>query len=337
MRLGRDGADQARTPIPLHFEIDGARSEVTVDMEKSPFELKDYRIPLESKQPRSWGKVTIPSGLGAIERLVLYGNDGAWTQQIRGPYGLYISAGTQFLQCYNGNFGLVFEVNAAGDGQWANNSFGGIGSGNASFISNGPWGNWAIHANGQTHGIRAVGTSVAVQCVGRFEQSGGNSELNGLLQVNGGMGGSAWSLSVYNANQTTACFGVRDDGRIWIPNIGTSASATGSLFRSSANQLIYELTSSGRYKRDIRSIARQQARRVVAQLRAVSFKSKCPDDDPNLTHYGMIAEEVAAVDPSLATFDNDGRPKSVNYDRIGMLLLPLVQEILGMNEPEGTW
>jgi hypothetical protein len=40
---------------------------VMVEMQKSPYELKDYRIPLESKQPRSWGKVTIPADLNAAD------------------------------------------------------------------------------------------------------------------------------------------------------------------------------------------------------------------------------------------------------------------------------
>lgn len=67
VKLAREGEDQSRTSIPVHFEIDGARSEAMVEMEKSPYELKDYRIPLESKQPRSWGKVTIPADLNAAD------------------------------------------------------------------------------------------------------------------------------------------------------------------------------------------------------------------------------------------------------------------------------
>ncbi|HXY33112.1 MAG TPA: BatA domain-containing protein [Planctomycetaceae bacterium] len=67
VRLAREGEDQSRASIPLHFEIDGARTEVMVEMDKSPYELKDYRIPLESKQPRSWGKVTIPADLNPAD------------------------------------------------------------------------------------------------------------------------------------------------------------------------------------------------------------------------------------------------------------------------------
>jgi Aerotolerance regulator N-terminal len=67
VRLAREGDDQSRASIPLRFEIDGARSEVMVEMDKTPYDLKDYRIPLESKQPRSWGKVTIPADLNPAD------------------------------------------------------------------------------------------------------------------------------------------------------------------------------------------------------------------------------------------------------------------------------
>ena len=45
----------------MQFEIDGARSEVTVEMTGPTFELKDHRIPLERRPERGWGKVSIPA------------------------------------------------------------------------------------------------------------------------------------------------------------------------------------------------------------------------------------------------------------------------------------
>src|SRR5580704_16269949 len=67
VRLAPVGKNQSKASIPLRFEIDGARSEVMVEMDKTPYDLKDYRIPLESKQPRSWGKVTIPADLNPAD------------------------------------------------------------------------------------------------------------------------------------------------------------------------------------------------------------------------------------------------------------------------------
>ncbi|MCX7419764.1 MAG: BatA domain-containing protein [Planctomycetia bacterium] len=45
--------------IPIHFEIEGARSEVVVEMTAAQFELKDHRIPIERSRERGWGKVSI--------------------------------------------------------------------------------------------------------------------------------------------------------------------------------------------------------------------------------------------------------------------------------------
>jgi Aerotolerance regulator N-terminal len=61
LRLSREGGSAARESIPVHFEIDGARSELTIEMTGPTFELKDHRIPLERSHVRGWGKVSIPA------------------------------------------------------------------------------------------------------------------------------------------------------------------------------------------------------------------------------------------------------------------------------------
>src|SRR5208283_3885040 len=61
LRLSREGGSEARESIPVHFEIDGARSELTIEMTGPTFELKNHRIPLERSHVRGWGKVSIPA------------------------------------------------------------------------------------------------------------------------------------------------------------------------------------------------------------------------------------------------------------------------------------
>jgi len=61
LRLSREGGSAERESIPVHFEIDGARSELTIEMTGPTFELKDHRIPLERSHVRGWGKVSIPA------------------------------------------------------------------------------------------------------------------------------------------------------------------------------------------------------------------------------------------------------------------------------------
>src|SRR5690606_7955235 len=47
--------------LPVTFEIEGARSELTVDLVGAETVIKDHSIPLESDRVRGWGRVTIPA------------------------------------------------------------------------------------------------------------------------------------------------------------------------------------------------------------------------------------------------------------------------------------
>jgi hypothetical protein len=47
--------------VPLQFEIEGARSELTVEMVGPQFDLQDHRIPIERTRERGWGRVSIPA------------------------------------------------------------------------------------------------------------------------------------------------------------------------------------------------------------------------------------------------------------------------------------
>ena len=61
LRIHREGGGDARESIPVHFEIEGARSEVMVELVGAQAELKDHRIPLEKGRDRGWGRVSIPA------------------------------------------------------------------------------------------------------------------------------------------------------------------------------------------------------------------------------------------------------------------------------------
>lgn len=139
-------------------------------------------------------------------------------------------------------------------------------------------------------------------------------------------------------------FAIRgSDGAVDFPNLIVSTAvltANAYIWPDTTNGQLFRLTSSGRYKRDIESVRRERARELIGKLRVVSYRSNtelCTHDDPDATHYGLIAEEVARIDPALADYDDEGNPQSVNYNGIAMLLLPLVQEILGLAEPAATY
>ena len=58
--IAREGGGDRRESIPVQFEIDGARSELTVEMAGPKFELKDHRIPLERSHVRGLGQGVDP-------------------------------------------------------------------------------------------------------------------------------------------------------------------------------------------------------------------------------------------------------------------------------------
>jgi hypothetical protein len=61
VQLAREGGAGEKESVPIQFEIDGARSEVSVELAAGRAELKDYRIPLEKGRERGWGRVSIPA------------------------------------------------------------------------------------------------------------------------------------------------------------------------------------------------------------------------------------------------------------------------------------
>jgi hypothetical protein len=61
LKLKREGSADAALSVPVQFEIDGARSELTIEMSGSTYELKDHSIPIEATRERGWGKVSLPA------------------------------------------------------------------------------------------------------------------------------------------------------------------------------------------------------------------------------------------------------------------------------------
>jgi len=59
--LSREGQAEGKTTVPVELQIEGARSQLNVDMAGPQYELKDYRIALEGKRERGWGRVSIPA------------------------------------------------------------------------------------------------------------------------------------------------------------------------------------------------------------------------------------------------------------------------------------
>jgi hypothetical protein len=64
-----------------------------------------------------------------------------------------------------------------------------------------------------------------------------------------------------------------------------------------------------------------KASEVLFALKPVSFRYKKEVDPMRSLSFGLIAEEVAEVDPDLVTPDRAGKPETVRYEAVNAMLL----------------
>ena len=79
------------------------------------------------------------------------------------------------------------------------------------------------------------------------------------------------------------------------------------------------VTSSARYKEKIEPM--KDASAAILSLRPVTFRYKKELDPEGTRQCGLVAEEVAKVDPDLVANDDSGKPYTVRYEAVNAMLL----------------
>ena len=108
-------------------------------------------------------------------------------------------------------------------------------------------------------------------------------------------------------------------GTTWLDNIfgvSTVSGTTAAVVVSDGGQL-GTVASSERFKKDIATM--EKASEAILSLRPVTFHYKT--DTKSAPQFGLIAEEVAKVDPALVLPDKEGKPYTVRYDAVNAMLL----------------
>ncbi len=88
----------------------------------------------------------------------------------------------------------------------------------------------------------------------------------------------------------------------------------------SSSFTIGNCSSSVRYKEAVANW--NASREILSRLRPVSFQWKASGD----SDIGLVAEEVAEIEPLLVTYNDKGEIEGVKYDRIGVVLVNVVKE-----------
>ena len=99
--------------------------------------------------------------------------------------------------------------------------------------------------------------------------------------------------------------------------------------------LLGHLSSSRRYKEGIKPM--DKASEVLFALKPVTYRYKKEVDQTQSPAYGLIAEEVAEVNPHLVARNSQGQPESVHYEMVNaMLLNEFLKEHKNVEEQQGT-
>ncbi|QQS42756.1 MAG: tail fiber domain-containing protein [Acidobacteriota bacterium] len=117
-------------------------------------------------------------------------------------------------------------------------------------------------------------------------------------------------------------------GRLTVSTLGPAGST--SLCRNAGNE-IAACSSSIRYKSNLSQFS--NGLEIVSRLRPMTFTWK----DSGIADLGLVAEEVAGIEPLLTTQNTEGQVEGVKYDRIAVVLVNAVnqqQRIIDQQETE---
>ncbi len=167
-------------------------------------------------------------------------------------------------------------------------------------------GNTAIGRSALLNNTTGAGNIVVGDGAGFFLEQGAN--LN-IVIGNDGTASDDGTIRIGNTNHTRAFIaGIRE--------VTTGINDAINVVIDSAGQL-GTLSSSRRFKKEIKPM--DKASEAILALKPVTFQYK--SDGTNTPQFGLIAEEVAEVNPDLVVRDKNGEIYTVRYDAVNAMLL----------------
>ena len=164
--------------------------------------------------------------------------------------------------------------------------------------------NTACGASALNH-ITTGGFNIAL---GQFAGANLTTGSNNIEIGHAGFAGDHDTIRIGGSNG----IGTFIDGIYGVSQVGPSL----AVYVSSGGQLVTS-SSSRRFKKEIKPM--DEVSEAILALKPVTFHYKT--DKTNTPQFGLIAEEVAAVNPDLVVLDKEGKPYSVRYDQVNAMLL----------------
>ena len=165
-------------------------------------------------------------------------------------------------------------------------------------------------------GDTAMGTNVS----GNFNTMVGNRAGAGLTSgddniyigatAGSGVTSENGTIRIGDPNFVAACY---------IAGINGQTANGGAAVFVDANGKLGTVTSSARFKDDIKPM--DNASESILALRPVTFRYKKQIDVNGAPQFGLVAEDVAKVNPDLVINGRDGKPYTVRYEAVNAMLL----------------
>ena len=181
-------------------------------------------------------------------------------------------------------------------------------------------------AGNTASGFQALHNNRGSFNIGLGNQAGKNLTIgNRNIDIgNGGVAGESNTIRIGNIQTATYIVGIS----------GSTATGGAAVFVAS-NGKLGTVTSSRRFKKDIADM--DAASEALLALRPVTFRYKPELDKAGIPQYGLVAEEVAEVNPDLVVRDEKGEIYTVRYEAVNaMLLNEFLKEHRKVQQQEAT-
>jgi len=182
--------------------------------------------------------------------------------------------------------------------------------------SNSAFGTEALRNNANGNANTAIGNLALTRCKGSNNIALGASAGVNIKQAdnnidlgNAGVSGDSNTIRI-GSNLQTQTFISGISGTTVAGGVGVIIDSTGKLGT---------VTSSARYKKNIQPMDR--ASEKILALHPVTFEYKEELDPKGIPQFGLVAEDVAKVNPDLVARDEQGKPYTVRYEAVNAMLL----------------
>jgi Chaperone of endosialidase len=165
----------------------------------------------------------------------------------------------------------------------------------------GALGNNTMGNNNTADGSQALGNNTT----GSFNTALGNNAGSGVSTAE-----DVICIGAAGADVSHSCY---------IDNIFNQSSPSGLAVFVNSDGKLGTIMSSMRFKEDIKPM--DKASEAILALQPVTFRYKKDFDSTGTPQFGLVAEDVAKVNPDLVVRDKEGKPSSVRFDQVNAMLL----------------